>query len=48
VHAASHLSVNVAPGIGPSQDSPGSALAMRQAARLVASGTALAEAGYDA
>jgi transposase len=48
VHTASHLIVGAVPGIGPSQDSPDFVPAMRQAARLVAFDTALADAGYDA
>ena len=48
VHTASHLIVAAVPGIGPSQDSPDFAPAMRQAAELVAFDTALADAGYDA
>ncbi len=48
VHARSRLILGAAPGVGPSQDSPDSAPAMRQAAGLVAIDTALADAGYDA
>jgi hypothetical protein len=48
VHAASHLIVGAVPGVGPSQDSPDFAPAVRQAAALVAFDTALADAGYDA
>ena len=48
VHTASHLIVGAVPGVGPSQDSPDFAPAMRQAADLVAFEAALADAGYDA
>jgi hypothetical protein len=48
VHARSHLILGAVPGVGPSQDSPGFAPAMRQAAGLVAIDTALGDAGYDA
>lgn len=48
VEVGSHLIVGAVPGIGPSQDSPDFIPAMRQAARLVAFDTALADAGYDA
>lgn len=36
------------PGVGPSRDSPDFAPAMRQAGGLVATDTALGDAGYDA
>ena len=48
VHTASHLIAGAVPGVGPSQDSPDFAPAVRQAAELVAFDTALADAGYDA
>jgi transposase len=48
VHTASHLIAGAVPGVGPSQDSPDFAPAVRQAAALVASDAALADAGYDA
>jgi hypothetical protein len=48
VDAASHLIVAAIPGVGPSQDSPDFAPAMRQAAGLVAFDAVLADAGYDA
>lgn len=48
VHTASRLIVGAVPGIGPSQDSPDFVPARRQAARLVAFDTALADASYDA
>lgn len=48
VRTASHLIVGAVPGVGPSQDSPDLAPAVRQAAGLVAFGTVLADAGYDA
>ncbi|MBB1493173.1 transposase [Paracoccus sp. MC1854] len=48
VHVASHLIVGAVPGVGPSQDSPDFIPAMRQAAKLIAFDTALADAGYDA
>ena len=48
VHTRSHLIFGAVPGVGPSQDSPDFRPAMRQAARLVAIDTALADAGYDA
>ena len=48
VHAHSHLILGAMPGVGPSQDSPDFAPAMRQAAGLVAIDTALGDAGYDA
>ena len=48
VHARSHLILGAVPGVGPSQDSPDFAPAMRQAAEHVAIDTALADAGYDA
>ena len=48
VHTRSHLILGAVTGIGPSQDSPDSAPAMRQAAGLAAIDTALADAGYDA
>lgn len=48
VHAHSHLILGAVPGVGPSQDSPDFAPAMRQAAGLVAIDTALADAAYDA
>ena len=48
VHARSHLVLGAVPGVGPSQDSPDFAPAMRQAAGLVAIDTALGDAGYDA
>jgi hypothetical protein len=48
VHTASHLIAGATPGVGPSQDSPDFAPAMRQAAGLVAFDAALADAGYDA
>ena len=48
VHTASHLVAGAVPGVGPSQDSPDFAPAMRQAAALVAFDTVLADAGYDA
>ena len=48
VHTRSHLILGAVAGVGPSQDSPDFAPAMRQAARLVAIDTALGDAGYDA
>lgn len=48
VHTASHLIAGAVPGVGPSQDSPDFAPALRQAAALVAFDTVLADAGYDA
>jgi transposase len=48
VHTGSHLIVGAVPGVGPSQDSPDFAPAVRQAAGLVAFDTMLADAGYDA
>ena len=48
VHTASHLIAGAVPGVGPSQDSPDFAPAVRQAAALVAFDTVLADAGYDA
>ena len=48
VHTASHLIAGAVPGVGPSQDSPDFAPAVRQAATFVAFDTALADAGYDA
>ena len=48
LHAHSHLILGAVTGIGPSQDSPDFAPAMRQATALVALDTALADAGYDA
>lgn len=48
VDAASHLITGAVPGVGPSQDSPDFAPAVRQAAELVAVDTILADAGYDA
>jgi transposase len=48
VHTASHLIVAAVPGVGPSQDSPDFAPALRQAAALVALDAVLAGAGYDA
>jgi hypothetical protein len=48
VDSGSHLIAGAAPGVGPSQDSPDSAPAVRQAAELAALDTVLADAGYDA
>jgi transposase len=48
VHAHSHLILGAVPGVGPSQDSPDFAPAMRQATALVTIDTALGDAGYDA
>jgi transposase len=48
VHTASHLIAGAVPGVGPSQDSPDFAPAVRQAAALAAFDAALADAGYDA
>jgi transposase len=48
VHTGSHLIVGAVPGVGPSQDSPDFAPAVRQAVGLVAFDTMLADAGYDA
>lgn len=48
VDAASHLIVGAVPGVGPSQDSPDFAPAVRQAAGLLAFDAVLADAGYDA
>jgi transposase len=48
VHTASHLIVGAVPGVGPSQDSPDFAPAVRQAAELITFDTILADAGYDA
>lgn len=48
VHARSHLILGAARGVGPSQDSPDFAPAMRRAAEFVAIDTVLADAGYDA
>ena len=48
LHVASHLIVGALRGVGPSQDSPDFTPAMRQATTLMAFGTALADAGYDA
>ena len=48
LHTHSHLIVGAVTGIGPSQDSPDFAPAMRQAASIMTFGTVLADAGYDA
>jgi transposase len=48
VHTRSHLILGAVTGVGPSQDSPDFAPAMRQAADLVAIDAVLADAGYDA
>jgi hypothetical protein len=48
VHTASHLILGAVPGVGPSQDSPDFAPAMRQAAGLIPVDTVLADASYDA
>jgi hypothetical protein len=48
VHTRSHLILGAVTGMGPAQDSPDFAPAMRQAAALLALDTALADAGYDA
>ena len=48
VHVHSRLVLGAVPGVGPSQDSPDFAPAMRQAAGLVAIDAALADAAYDA
>ncbi|MBD0274881.1 MAG: transposase [Acetobacteraceae bacterium] len=48
VHAHLHLILGAVPGVGPSQDSPDFAPAMRQAAGLIQIDTALGDAGYDA
>jgi hypothetical protein len=48
VDSGSHLIAGAVPGVGPSQDSPDFAPAVRQAAELVAFDTVLADAGYDA
>jgi hypothetical protein len=48
VHIGSHLILGAVPGVGPSQDSPDFAPAVRQAAALPALDTALADAAYDA
>jgi transposase len=48
VHTHSHIILGAVPGVGPSQDSPDFAPAMRQAADLVTIDTALGDAGYDA
>ena len=48
LHTHSHLIVGAVTGIGPSQDSPDFIPAMRQAASIMAFGTVLADAGYDA
>ena len=48
VHVRSHLILGAVPGVGPSQDSPDSTPAMRQAAGLVRIDTALGDAGYGA
>jgi hypothetical protein len=44
----SHLIAGVVVNRGPSQDSPQFPAAVRQAARLLAPGTLLGDAGYDA
>ncbi len=48
VHAYSHLILGAVPEVGPSQDSPDFAPAMRQAAALVRINITLGDAGYDA
>jgi len=48
LHIHSHLIIGAVTGIGPSQDSPDFAPALRQAAALVTLSTVLADAGYDA
>jgi hypothetical protein len=48
IHTHSHLVLGAVPGVGPSQDSPDFAPAMRQAAALVPIDTALGDAAYDA
>ena len=48
LHIHSHLIIGAVTGVGPSQDSPDFAPAMRQAAALVTLSTVLANAGYDA
>jgi transposase len=48
VDVASHLIAGAVPGVGPSQDSPDFAPAVRQAAALAAFDAVLADAGYDA
>lgn len=48
VHTHSRLVLGAVPGVGPSQDSPDFAPAMRQAAALVPIDTALGDAGHDA
>jgi transposase len=48
VHTHSHLILGAVPGVGPSQDSPDFAPAVRQATALLAFEAALADAAYDA
>jgi Transposase DDE domain len=48
VHTHPHLILGAVPGVGPRQDSPDFAPAMRQAAGLLPLDTALADAAYDA
>ena len=48
LHTHSHLIIGAVTGIGPSQDSPDFTPALRQAAAILALGTVLADAGYDA
>jgi transposase len=48
VHTHSHLILGAVPSVGPSQDSPDFAPAVRQATALLAFEAALADAAYDA
>jgi hypothetical protein len=48
LHTHSHLILGAVTGVGPSQDSPDFTPVMRQAASIMAFGTVLADAGYDA
>jgi hypothetical protein len=48
LHIPSHWIIGAVTGLGPSQDSPGFAPALRQATALITLSTVLADAGYDA
>ncbi|UFN51776.1 transposase (plasmid) [Roseomonas sp. OT10] len=48
LHIHSHLIIGAVTGVGPSQDSPNFAPALRQATALVTLSMVLADAGYDA
>ncbi|WP_367617108.1 transposase [Teichococcus vastitatis] len=48
LHIHSHWIIGAVNGLGPSQDSPGFAPALRQATALVTLSTVLADAGHDA